>query len=263
MTQWIRVKHNEDIKFGTLDGGQILIHTGDMFDGPSPTSETISVDSVEVLTPCLPTKIMGLWNNFGAAATKNDLAQPEEPLYFFKPASGILVPGGTIVRPESFDGRVMFEGELGVVIGKRCRDVSAAEVDDCVFGYTCVNDATAFDIIFEDSSFPQWSRAKSFDAFTPFGPVIATDLDTQSLQVTSQMNGKVRQDYPVSDMFFSPLELVQRISRGMTLLPGDIITCGTSLGALPMRPGSTVDIHIEGIGTLSNTFGESDPPTNG
>ncbi len=257
MTQWIRFKHNEDTKFGTLDDGQIAVHTGTMFDGPTPTSESISLSSVEVLAPCLPTKIMGLWNNFGAAAEKNDLERPPEPLYFYKPASGILAPGGTIVRPDSYDGRVIFEGELAVVIGKRCKDVSMAEVDDYVLGYTCLNDATALEILFEDPSFPQWSRAKSFDTFTPFGPVITTDLDTQSLQVTAQLNGKVRQDYPVSDMFFTPLELVQRISRGMTLLPGDIITCGTSLGALPMKPGSTIEIHIDGIGTLSNTFAEA------
>ena len=258
MTQWIRVKFNGDIKFGYLDDGQISVHSGDMFDGPTPTSETIPLSSVEVLTPCLPTKIIGLWNNFGAVAAKNDLDQPPEPLYFFKPPSGILAPGGTIIRPKSYDGRVFFEGELGVVIGKRCKDVSMAEVAEYVLGYTCVNDATALQIISEDPSFPQWSRAKSFDTFTPFGPVIATDLDPQSLQVTAQLNGKIRQDYPVNDMFFSPLELVQRISRGMTLLPGDIITCGTSLGALPMKPGSTVEIHIDGIGTLSNTFAEDD-----
>ena len=258
MIQWIRVKHNGDIKFGTLDDGEISVHTGDMFDAPSPTSASIPLASVEVLTPCLPTKIIGLWNNFGAVATKNGLDRPTEPLYFYKPPSGILAPGGTILRPESYDDRVIFEGELGVVIGKLCKNVSAEEVDDYVLGYTCVNDATALPIIFEDPSFPQWSRAKSFDTFTPFGPVIATDLDPQSLHVTAQLNGKIRQDYPVSDMFFSPLELVQRISRGMTLLPGDIITCGTSLGALPMKPGSTIEIHIDGIGTLSNTFAEDD-----
>ena len=255
MTQWIRVRHDDIIKFGTLEDEQISVHTGDMFDTPSPTSESIPLASVEVLTPCLPTKIIGLWNNFGAVATKNGLDRPTEPLYFYKPPSGILPPGGTIVRPESYDDGVMFEGELGVVIGKRCKDVSLAEVDDYVLGYTCVNDATALPIIFEDPSFPQWSRAKSFDTFTPFGPVIATDLDPESLQVTSRLNGEVRQDYPVNDMFFSPLELVQRISRGMTLLPGDIITCGTSLGAVPMSPDSRIEIHIEGIGTLSNTFG--------
>jgi 2-keto-4-pentenoate hydratase/2-oxohepta-3-ene-1,7-dioic acid hydratase in catechol pathway len=256
MTKWMRVKHNEDIRFGSIHNKHISLHTGDMFDAPSPTSESVPLDSVEVLTPCLPTKIIGLWNNFGAAAVKNGLGQPPEPLYFYKPVSGILAPGGTILRPGSYAGRVIFEGELGVVIGKRCRDVSMEEVGEHVLGYTCVNDATALDIITEDPSFAQWSRAKSFDTFTPFGPVIATDLDLQSLQVTSQLNGKVRQDYPVSDMFFSPLELVQRIARGMTLLPGDIISCGTSLGALPMKPGSTVDIHIDGIGTLSNTFAE-------
>ncbi|MCH7891071.1 MAG: DUF2437 domain-containing protein, partial [Gemmatimonadetes bacterium] len=132
MTKWIRVKHNEDIKFGALDNDQISVHTGDMFDGPTPTSESIPLASVEVLTPCLPTKIIGLWNNFGAVAAKNDLDRPPEPLYFYKPPSGILAPGGTIVRPESYDGRVIFEGELGVVIGKRCKDVSVAEVDGCV-----------------------------------------------------------------------------------------------------------------------------------
>jgi 2-keto-4-pentenoate hydratase/2-oxohepta-3-ene-1,7-dioic acid hydratase in catechol pathway len=254
MTQWIRVKNNGHIKFGILEDDRISVHTGDMFDGPSPTSESIPLDSVEVLAPCLPTKIIGLWNNFGAAAEKNGLDRPPEPLYFYKPASGILGSGATIERPASYDGRVIFEGELGVVIGKPCKDVSMDEVADYVFGYTCVNDATALDILSEDPSFAQWSRAKSFDTFTPFGPVIATDLETTSLQVTTELNGKIRQDYPVSDMFFSPLELVQRIARGMTLLPGDIITCGTSLGALPMKPGSKVDIHIEGIGTLSNTF---------
>ena len=191
-------------------------------------------------------------------AAKNDLDRPTEPLYFYKPPSGILAPGGTIVRPESYDGRVFFEGELGVVIGKPCKDVSIAEVEDYVLGYTCVNDATAFQIISEDPSFAQWSRAKSFDTFTPFGPVIATGLDPQSLQVTARVNGKILQDYPVNDMFFSPLELVQRISRGMTLLPGDIITCGTSLGALAMKPGNVIEIHINGIGTLSNTFGGDD-----
>ena len=256
MTQWIRVEHDGNTKFGTLDDGQISVHTGNMFDGPSPTTESIPLDSVDVLTPCLPTKIIGLWNNFGAVAAKNDLDRPTEPLYFYKPVSGILAPGGTIVQPESYDGRVFFEGELGVVIGKSCKDVSMAEVHDYVLGYTCVNDATAFQIISEDPSFAQWSRAKSFDTFTPFGPVIATDLDAHSLQVTARLNGKIRQDYPVKDMFFSPLELVQRISRGMTLLPGDIITCGTSLGALPMKRGSTIEIRIDGIGTLTNIFAE-------
>ena len=257
MTQWIRVEHDGDIKFGTLDDGQISVHAGDMFDGPRPTPETIPLASVEVLTPCRPTKMIGVWNNLGAAAIKQGLTKPDEPLYFFKPPSCFLAPGGVIVRPRSYGGKVLYEGELGVVIGKRCRDVSATQVDECVLGYTCVNDVAAVEIIHEDPSFPQWGRAKSFDTFGPFGPVIATDLDPQSLQVTTRLNGRVRQDYPVSDMFFSPLELVQRISRDMTLLPGDIISCGTSTGALPMKSGSTIDIRIDGIGTLSNSFAEN------
>ena len=104
MTHWIRVKHDDNIQFGTLDDGQITIHSGDKFDEPTPTDEILPLDSVEILTPCLCSKIIGLWNNFGAAAAKNDLERPPEPLYFYKPSSGTLAPGGTIVRPESYEG---------------------------------------------------------------------------------------------------------------------------------------------------------------
>ena len=107
----------------------------------------------------------------------------------------------------------IYEGELGVVIGTTCADVSASDVDDVIFGYTCVNDVTAFDIITEDESFPQWCRAKSFDTFAPVGPVIARGLDPDELTVQTRVGGKVRQDYAVSDMFFSPRQLVSLISR--------------------------------------------------
>jgi 2-keto-4-pentenoate hydratase/2-oxohepta-3-ene-1,7-dioic acid hydratase in catechol pathway len=123
-----------------------------------------------------------------------------------------------------------------------------------IFGYTCVNDVTAFEIITEDESFPQWCRAKSFDTFAPIGPVIARGLDPDGLTVQTRVGGKVRQDYPVSDMFFSPRQLVSLISRGMTLLPGDVIACGTSTGAMPMRPGVTIEVEIAGIGVLANAL---------
>ncbi len=258
MALWIRVRHDADVKFGTLEEGEITVHRGEMFDHPEATSERIPLTAVEVLTPCQPTKMIGLWNNLRPAATKQGWAEPKEPLYFMKSPSSLLAPGGAIVRPRSYEGRVSFEGELGVVIGRRCREVSEAEAADCVFGYTCVNDVTAVQVIHEDLSFPQWCRAKSFDTFGPFGPVIATDLDPGSLRVTTHVGGRMRQDYGVNDMFFTPLALVQRTSRDMTLMPGDLIACGTSTGALPMRPGSTVEVRVDGIGTLSNTF-SADP----
>jgi 2-keto-4-pentenoate hydratase/2-oxohepta-3-ene-1,7-dioic acid hydratase in catechol pathway len=158
------------------------------------------------------------------------------------------------VPPASYAGRILYEGELGVVIGTACSDVDPAHVDEVIFGYTCVNDVTAFEIITEDESFPQWCRAKSFDTFAPIGPVVARGLDPDELTVQTRVGGKVRQDYPVSDMFFKPRELVSLISRGMTLLPGDVIACGTSLGAMPMRPGVTIEVEIPGIGVLANAL---------
>jgi 2-keto-4-pentenoate hydratase/2-oxohepta-3-ene-1,7-dioic acid hydratase in catechol pathway len=123
-----------------------------------------------------------------------------------------------------------------------------------VFGFTCVNDVTHADILFRDSTFPQWVRSKGFDGFLPIGPVIATGLDPAILRVKTILNGDVRQDYPISDMHFSVAELVSLISQDMTLNPGDIIICGTSVGVGSMKPGSKIEIQIEGIGSLINTF---------
>ena len=130
-----------------MSNGHILVYTGELFDHLEPTSELDPLASAEILCPCDPTKIIGIWNNFHEAAEKQGWTKPEEQLYFVKSASSQLAPGGTTVKPQSYDGRVFFEGEPGVVIGRRGRNVSASEVADCVFGYTCVNDVTAFQIV--------------------------------------------------------------------------------------------------------------------
>ena len=187
-------------------------------------------------------------------AAKFKLSIPEEPLYLIKSPSSFMASGETIRRPRSYQGRVVFEGEIGVVIGKRCKEVSESEAADYVFGYTCVNDVTAFELINKDSSFAQWTRAKSFDTFGPFGPVVATGLDPMTLSIKTTVNGEERQNYPVSDMIFPPLRLVSMISQDLTLLPGDVITCGTSIGAGSLKPDSTVDVTIDGIGRLTNRF---------
>ncbi|MCG8606846.1 fumarylacetoacetate hydrolase family protein [bacterium] len=254
MSYWIRFRHDGQAKFGTLEGKTISVFEGNMFEQPRKTTETAPLDNIEYLTPCLPAKMIGLVNNFYAAAEKGGLPIPKEPLYFFKPPSCFLPHTGEIVQPKSPVGRVIYEGELGIVIGKVCKDVDESEVEDCIFGYTCVNDVTALQMIHADLSFAQWCRAKSFDTFGVFGPGIRTDLDPDRLTVKSILNGRVRQDYPVADMIFSPRELVMRISRDMTLVPGDLIICGTSVGALPMKPDSTIEIQIDGIGTLTNTY---------
>jgi len=257
VTQWIRFEKNGRIGFGTLEDGAIAVHVGDIFAGAKPSGETAMLADVRVLTPCEPSKMICLWNNFHQLAAKNDFLVPDEPLYFLKAANAYHPAGAPIVRPKSYDGRIIYEGELGIVIGKKCAMVSEAEAGDYIFGYTCVNDVTAVDLLKKNPTFDQWVRAKSFDTFGVMGPVIVTGLDPMTLTVRTILNGKERQNYPVSDMFFPPHRLVAMVSRDMTLMPGDVIACGTSLGAGAMSEAENiVDIVIDGVGTLSNPFNQ-------
>lgn len=255
MAQWVRFEEKGRPGIGILDGDAIAIHDGNMFDGATPTGLTVSLAKVTLLAPCIPSKMICLWNNSRAAAEKLKIAVPAEPLYFFKAPTAFLASGQTIPRPASYAGRILFEGELGVVIGKRCSRISESEVDEVVFGYTCVNDVTAFDLLNKDPAFPQWARSKSFDGFGPFGPAIATGLDPDKLAIRSILDGRERQNYPVSDMFFTPRRLVSLISQDLTLLPGDVISCGTSLGSAPMKPGARIEIVIDSVGNLENVMG--------
>ena len=257
MPHWLRFEHRGHIGFGTLDRAAIAVHDGDMFADPTPTGATLALSDVKLLTPTVPGKMIALWNNFHALAAKLDLAPPDEPLYFLKAGTSFLASGETIRRPEAYDGRVIYEGELGIVIGKRCAGVSLDEAAGCVFGYTCINDVTAVDLLNKDPTFQQWARAKSFDGFGVFGPVVATDIDPAACTVKVVLNGDLRQDYPLSDMIHPPLDLVSLLSHDMTLMPGDVIACGTSVGVGSMKQArNTVEVTIEGIGTLSNVFAQ-------
>jgi 2-keto-4-pentenoate hydratase/2-oxohepta-3-ene-1,7-dioic acid hydratase in catechol pathway len=243
------------VRFGTLEGGAIRLHDGDMLSGDArATSQTVALEAVRLLTPTTPTKMIALWNNFNALAKKLELATPEHPLYFLKSPSAFLASGETIRQPKFYDGRVVFEAELGIVIGKTCKDIAEDQAAEYIFGYTCVNDVTASDVLNSDPSFAQWTRAKSYDTFGVFGPVIATQVATDELTIKAVLNGEERQNYPASDMTIKPHALVSRLSQDMTLNPGDIIACGTSVGVGRMKPGSTIDVVIDGIGTLSNRF---------
>lgn len=252
MEHWIRFKHNNNIQFGTLCNGKIAVFQGDMFNAPQPTNRVVPLDSVTVLIPSQAGKMIGLWNNFHERAQKQNLPPPTTPLYFLKANSCFAAVGETIRRPAGYTGTVVFEGELGVVIGKRCADVAINEADACIFGYTCINDVTARDILKSDPSFVQWTRAKSFDTFGIFGPVIARGVDPASMRVHTLVNGVEQQNYTVNDMFFSPQQLVSLISHDMTLHPGDIIACGTSVGVGPLVDGDQVDVVIDEIGRLTN-----------
>ena len=251
--QWVRFRDGGTERFGTLEGERVRVWHGEMFEYPQRGDRTIALSDVELLTPVQPTKIIALWNNFHALAAKLNLADPAEPLYLVKTPNSWLNPGGTIRHPGG-GAKVVFEGELGIVIGQRAKQVSEADAMQHVFGYTCANDVTVADILNRDASFAQWTRAKGFDTFCPFGPAVATGLDPTKLRVRTILNGEVRQDYPISDMRFSVARLVSMISQDMTLAPGDVILCGTSVGVGSMKPGSTVEVEIAGIGTLSNRF---------
>lgn len=257
MALWVRfARHDGAEGFGTLDeaAGSVAAHVGDIFASPTPTGETLPREAIRLLAPLRPGKFIGLWNNFHDLAAKTGAAIPETPLWFLKAGTSLLDPEGTIRPPAGYAGKVLYEGELGLVIGRRCKDADEAEAAAAIFGLTAVNDVTALDILTADPSFPQWARAKSCDSFGPVGPAIATGLDWSALHVRVALNGRVRQDYPLADMIIPPARIVALISREVTLEPGDLIACGTSVGALPMRAGMTVEVSIEGVGTLRNVM---------
>jgi 2-keto-4-pentenoate hydratase/2-oxohepta-3-ene-1,7-dioic acid hydratase in catechol pathway len=253
-TRWVRFRLDGADAFGTLEAERVHEHCGDMFGHHIPTGRVLPMDKVQLLAPVQPTKVIALWNNFGQLRAKQQLAHPEEPLYLLKAPNSWSGHGAPIPMPRG-GGKVAFEGELGIVIGKSCTAVGEGEAMAYVFGYTCANDVTVADILFRDTSFAQWTRAKGLDGFCPLGPAVATGLDASTLTVKTWLDGQLRQDYPISDMTFSVAQLVSRISMDMTLLPGDVILCGTSVGVGSMKPGSLVEVEIDGIGRLSNRFG--------
>ena len=251
--QWVRFLEGDTVRFGTLEGERVRVWHGNMFEYPDRGDRTVPLADVRLLTPVQPSKVIALWNNFKALGDKLNLSAPPEPLYLVKTPNSYLEPGGTIRHPGG-GLKVVFEGELGIVIGRTCKQVGEQDALQHVFGFTCANDVTVADILNRDASFAQWVRAKGFDTFCPFGPAVATGLDADKLRVRTVLNGEVRQDYPISDMRFSVAQLVSLISQDMSLLPGDIILCGTSVGVGSMKPGSQVDVEIAGIGKLSNRF---------
>src|ERR1700733_14910763 len=231
MTQWVRFRSADGrVAFGVLERDQVLEHAGDMYGAHAATGQVLPLTAVTLLCPCSPSKIIALWNNFHALAIKLGKTAPQYPLFLIKPASCSAGPGEQIRRPVAYKGKIAYEGELGIVIGKACTNVSVAKAAEFILGYTCVNDVTASAVLNEDPNFAQWCRAKGYDTFGCIGPVIASGLDWSALNVVTRVDGVERQNYPLRDMIFSPHELVSHLSHDMSLMPGDVIACGTSLG---------------------------------
>lgn len=250
--KWARIKTAEGaILTGVVENS--MLHPKAHLGSDEASGDPIALADATLLTPVKPGKFLGLWNNFHAAAEKNGLTPPEHPLYFFKADTSLTGPDTEVKIPADI-GRVLFEGELGIVIGKTCANVTEDAAVDAILGYTCVNDFTALQILNADPSFPQWTRSKSYDGFGVVGPYIETDVDWTSLEIKVRVGTRERQSYAASDMIMSPAKIVSKISQDMTLQPGDLIACGTSLGARPVKAGDEVTVSIEGIGDATVTM---------
>ena len=244
----IRFEYQGKEKYGYVDDELITVVTGNIFTGVTETKETVPVGEVKILPPIVPSKIVGLGLNYRKHVEEIKFKIPEEPLIFLKPPSSIIGHMDHIIYPANTN-RVDYEGELGVVIGKKARYVKEEEALDYVLGYTAVNDVSARD--YQDRE-GQWTRGKGFDTFCPVGPVIATSLDPDNLNIETRLNGKTVQSSNTNDMIFKTALQISFISNVMTLLPGDLIATGTPSGIGPMKKGDVVEIEIEGIGILKN-----------
>jgi 2-keto-4-pentenoate hydratase/2-oxohepta-3-ene-1,7-dioic acid hydratase in catechol pathway len=227
------------------------VFTGEVIDDKAHSligGKEYKMDDVKVMPPCTPTKIVCVGLNYRDHAKELNQKIPDEPVLFIKPPSSLLASGDNIIYPKQ-SKRVDYEGELAVVISRRTRHVKADKAKDHILGYTCFNDVTARDLQEKDV---QWTRAKSFDTFSPIGPFIVTDLDPMSLGIKTRLNGTVKQDSNTKNMVFDVYKLVEFISGIMTLDTGDVIATGTPPGVGPMNVGDTVEIEIEKIGILKN-----------
>lgn len=221
-----------------------------MFSGYDTTGERIALADVRLLAPVIPrSKVVCVGLNYAEhKAEMGSITAPNNPLIFLKPNTAIIGPGETIQIPP-VEGRIVHEGELGVVIGRIAKSVKAENAADYIFGYTIGNDVSARDQMFADG---QWARAKGYDTFCPIGPIIETELDPDNLEITTFVDGEPRRRGNTGNMLHKVPALIEYISDVWTLLPGDIILTGTPAGIGGFVDGQTVDITIEGIGTLSN-----------
>ena len=216
-----------------------------------------SLSSAALLYPVQPSKIVCVGRNYSEHAKELGNEVPKEPLIFFKPPSSLISSGDKIVRPMRFSQRVEFEGELTVVIGKKCHNLGAQDdVRPYIFGYTAANDVTARDLQKKDL---QWTRAKGFDTFCPVGPIVTDEIDPwKGVRVESRVNGELKQSESTLAFIFLVDVVLRFISQIMTLLPGDLVLTGTPAGVGPLVAGDEVTVSVEGIGSVSNPVVDGD-----
>ena len=251
----VRFREKNRARYGILSRNTIrglrgspFTHFHDLGDPSIFDGSTYALDKVRLLAPCLPSKIVCLGLNYRSHIEEMKLPMPSVPLIFIKPSTAVIGPEDKIVLPRGWQ-RIDYEGELGVVIGRKAKDVPEEKAKDYVLGYTCFNDVSDRRSQAADG---QWTRAKGYDTFAPIGPWIETEADPDNLKLETYLNGELRQSVSTGDLLFDISRLVNFISGVMTLLPGDVIATGTPSGVGPMKPGDAVEITIENIGTLKN-----------
>lgn len=246
-----RFRYRKRVLTGVLKEEFLFPVVGSVFGDFRLGSSPVPIGDVRILPPVLPTKIVGIGRNYREHARELGNPLPAEPLLFLKPPTAVVGHLDAVVQPPDSQ-RVDYEGEVGVVIRRKARQLRDDDpVDDVILGYTCFNDVTARDLQARDV---QFTRAKGFDTFAAIGPCVATGLDPEAIRLKTFLNGKIVQSGTTANLIFSIPFLVRYVSRVMTLNPGDVIATGTPAGVGPTAPGDRVDVQIEGIGVLSNTF---------
>lgn len=241
------------ICYGLLEGDRLRELKGGPFDRLSLSHRTYELAKVRLLPPSCPSKVVCVGRNYVQHVKELGNEMLNEPGIFFKPPSAVIASGDPIRYPD-YTANLHYEGEIGVVIRKRCFRIGERPVDEFILGYTCVNDVTARDVQRKDL---QWTRAKGFDTACPVGPIITDELDPKRLVLRTFLNGELRQSAGVEQMIFSIESLIRYISNVMTLEPGDLISTGTPSGVGSMNVGDTVVVTVDGIGELRNEVANS------
>ncbi|MFO8011242.1 MAG: fumarylacetoacetate hydrolase family protein [Dehalococcoidia bacterium] len=244
----VRYTSNGRTGYGVYQDERVAGLRGTPFRRPAFSGKTYNPTDVKLRSPCTPSKIICLGLNYRSHAEETKLPIPEVPLIFLKPSTAVIGPEANIILPRG-TRRTDYEGELGVVIGKRAKDVDEKKAYEYVLGYTCFNDVSER---YNQRDDGQWTRAKGYDTFAPIGPWVETEVSPEDLKMETFLNGQRCQSSRTSDLIFSVPALISFISHVMTLLPGDVIATGTPAGIGRLNAGDTVEIAIEGIGTLRN-----------
>ncbi len=248
MMKYIRFLDEGKAKYGVVEGEKIKEISGDIFGEFEVTDKTYDLDKTKLLVPCEPTKVILVGLNYIDHAKELKMDLPDEPIIFLKPSTAVIGPEEDIIYPKMCK-QLDYEAELAIVMKRKAKNIEPKEVKDYILGYTCYNDVTARDLQRKDI---QWTRAKSFDTFSPLGPYIVDDIDPNNLKIELFLNGEIKQSSNTNNCVFSVERLVSFVSKVMTLLPGDVIATGTPVGVGPMKTRDMVEVRIEKIGTLRN-----------